>query len=310
MKPALAWSLRIGGTLLGVAYVAYRVEPDEALSALSGVDAATASTALALTAANMFVGTLRWRTLLVAYGADPEQLPPLAELYRRYLVGLFYNTFLPGAVGGDVVRSVGLREAFGGNATASVSVAFVERVLGLAALLTVATSAFFVWPVEGVGGLAPIAALGLAGALGVVVAIAIGKRFADRLPGVLGRPLGRLPELRREGLPGLLGAFGLSTVIHVGVALIGHLFVTAALPGVALSLSLVVIPVGAAAAFFPSVGGLGAREAAFLELYARVGVDRGPALAASLGIFAVTLAVAAVGGALQFAGRSRAERDG
>jgi uncharacterized protein (TIRG00374 family) len=62
------------------------------------------------------------------------------RIFAYYLVGQFYNMFLPTSVGGDVVRSYELGKFSGRQADALASV-FVERYTGVVTLLIVATLA-------------------------------------------------------------------------------------------------------------------------------------------------------------------------
>src|SRR2546421_4796692 len=52
----------------------------------------------------LLAGTLRWHVFLESLGVE---LPLLATL-RLYLVGTFFNAFLPTGVGGDAYKAVGL----------------------------------------------------------------------------------------------------------------------------------------------------------------------------------------------------------
>lgn len=60
---------------------------------------------------------------------------PLTPSIRWFLVGLFFNNFLPGGVGGDLVRICGLKNDARADLIACTAVVFVERLLGLFALL-------------------------------------------------------------------------------------------------------------------------------------------------------------------------------
>ncbi len=53
---------------------------------------------------------------------------------KEYLIGMFFNNFLPSSVGGDVSRMIGATKATG-NKEVAVSSVIVERMIGLVALL-------------------------------------------------------------------------------------------------------------------------------------------------------------------------------
>ena len=292
----LRWG-RIAVTVAAVAYLASRVEPRDVLNAFQRLSLGAAVTAVTVVLFALVLGMIRWRLLLRAYGAiDIPSWPRIAHLYA---VGHFYNVYAPGGVGGDVIRGVASRKAFGdldwASATSGVAVVFVERVVGVSALLVLATGAYLMYPIPGIENLELWAGLGLAGAGAVLVAIAIAPRLAPLLPEKLGKPLRALPRL--HSVWPFLGAILLSLVIHAANVVAGHVIMHSLEPSVTLAQSAVVMPLIGASAFFPfTVGGAGIREAAFAVLYGTVGVPEASAYAASLGLWGTQLLTAGLGG--------------
>jgi hypothetical protein len=240
-----------------------------------------------------------------AYGATST--PPLGTVYRRYLEGFFYNTYLPGGVGGDVVRGVASRDVFArgrttaSSAAAGVAVVLVDRALGLCALLLVAAVALVGGRLGGSGtalaGVEPLW-LGFGGggvAAAGLLAVVLARRVGAWMPRPVGPTLAALPALERPGNMAI--AFALSLVIQVVVALTGHVFL-ARLFDAPLAGSLVLVPVSMASAFLPiSVGGAGVREAAFAALApALVNATAEGAAAVALMLWSTQLLVAAAGG--------------
>ena len=86
----------------------------------------------------ILVSVIKWQGLLQAQGFHV----PLARLYALYLVGGFFNQFLPSTVGGDVVRAyeLGLHTRDSARATASI---FVERLTGFIMLVILALVSLF-----------------------------------------------------------------------------------------------------------------------------------------------------------------------
>jgi uncharacterized membrane protein YbhN (UPF0104 family) len=243
----------------------------------------------------MFAGTLRWRLLMASYGA--QRLPALPYMFRLQLIGLFYN-MLPGAVGGDVLRGVVSRHAFGPQGmSAGLTVVLLERVFGLLALVMLVITVLAFHPVHGLQ-LSPwLLALGVLGSIGALAAIALSRRLAPHLPGVLGKRAAELPELTRPGM--FVLALGTSLANQALVGVMGHLTVMPLAPQVSLLDSLVLSPLAFAAIFFPlTVAGAGTRDAAMVYLYGLLGVSSERAISASLEILVVYLIAAAVGGAL------------
>ena len=290
-------AVRIAVTAAALAWVFSMVEVADLAAALARASPLAFAVAIALTAGNVLVGTIRWRALLGAYGA--ARPPSLGRLARLYLVGFFYNTYLPGAVSGDVVRGIATREAFGdaGSATGSLAVVLVERSLGISGLLLLVTGIFTLHRPQGVPDLRGWGLLGMAVAACAITALAAGHRLARFLPRRAERVARAIPP-PRAATP-FAFALALSLVSHAVVALTGHVLASSLDSRIAIADSLVVVPVAAAAGYFPiTVEGAGAREAAFVALYGTVGLAPADALAASLLLLASQLVVAGAGGVL------------
>jgi uncharacterized membrane protein YbhN (UPF0104 family) len=294
----LRWG-RIGVTVAAVAYLASRVEPRDVLNAFQRLSLGAALAAILVVLFGLACGMVRWRLLLRAYGAiDVPSWPRIAHLY---LVGHFYNTYAPGGVGGDVIRGVASRKAFGdldwASATSGVAVVFIERVIGLSALLVLAAGAYLIQPIPGIENVGLWAALGLAAAGAALIGIGVAPKLAPYLPEKLGKPLRALPRL--YSIWPFLVAIFLSLIIHSCNVLAGHVIIHSLEPSVTLAESTVLMPLIGASAFFPfTVGGAGVREAAFAALYGTVGVPEATAYAASLGFWGTQLLSAGVGGVI------------
>lgn len=294
-RPIFLWTIKLAVTLAAFAFVVSRAELGAAFARLSALPSIALAGAELAVVCSMLVGAARHRALLVAYGA--VAVPSLLECLRLYWAGFFFNTFLPGSVGGDVLRAVEARTAFGdaGGSVASAAVVFVERLLGLAALALVAGAAFLLRPLPGVEGLFVVVVIGMSGAVLGVVAVAGARRVGGRAPGALGVFLRRLPEVRSP--TAFAGAMGLSLASQALVIATGHALVGGLGGGVSFVHTASVVPVGAAAAYFPlTVSGLGVREAAFEVLFERVGMPGERALAFAFAFLAVQWAGALVGG--------------
>jgi hypothetical protein len=212
---------------------------------------------------------------------------------RAQLVGHFYNTFVPGNVTGDVLRAHATRAAFDGP-LGSYMVVGLERFFGLAGLFTLGAIGLLLHPLPGVMRADLLAAVAFATALAVGLLPVVGRSLGSRLPGRPGRWAAGLPVAVRPGLLAVVLAMSVGT--HTIVALTGHVLVSAVAPQVAVSSSIVLVPLAMIATYMPTVAGLGAREAAFVLLFGKIGVAGADATAASLAFMAVYAMVAAVGG--------------
>ncbi len=292
----LRWG-RIAITLAAVAYLASRVDPGEVVAAWRRLSSVAALFALTVALTSFGMGIVRWRLLLRAYGAI--DVPSWARLGHLYIVGHFYNTFVPGGVGGDVLRGIASRKAFGdaswAGATAGVALVFIERVLGVSALLAIVACAYFIRPLPGLENVGLWVGLGLAAGVGALGGIALAPKLAPWLPKKLAEPLRALPRLR--ALWPFIAAIVASLVIHCLNIVTGHAIMHSLDPSVQFSSSAVAMPLVSASGFFPfTVGGAGVREAAFAALYGTVGVPEATAYAGSLIFWATQLIIAGVGG--------------
>ncbi len=290
------------GSSLGFAYIAWTVDLTAVFEVLKTSPAGHFAGAMGVTGAALWVGAFRWRAMLAAYGAPHR--PGVARLAHVYAVGFFYNTYLPGGVGGDVVRGIATREAFGEEGTTrAMTVVLVERLLGLAGLFAVVAGVLVVAPPMGLEPMIPYALVAIAAVLAGVAGIGFARRLSSRLgsSNFIARRLAALPEL--VSFPHLLLGFVFSLGTQSLVAVTGFVVLSGITPDITLAQTFVVVPVVAASAFLPfTVGGAGAREAAFVAMCAvATDVNETDATAASLLLWATQLAVAGLGGVLQVA---------
>jgi len=280
------------------AYILLRQPWPELRAALAGLSLAAIAMAVVLMALTITLGTVRWRFLMSAYGAETR--PPFLRMLRVYFVGQFYNTYVPGGVGGDVLRGVVTRGSFAkGGATAAVAIVFVERALGLLGVLGIAAMAA---PLDAQGALGraflPYCAAGALAVIGMVVAIAHARRVAHYVPARIATILRSLPVLERRG-PFVMGIV-MSLANQLVVALTGHVLLSSIYPPARLASSLLAMPLAAAASFFPlSIAGAGPRDAVLVALYEALGVPRAAGVATALGFLVSVLLVSGLGGILQ-----------
>lgn len=83
------------------------------------------------------LGSIRWRYLLLGCGYDL----PLLKTIRLQMTGFFFNTAMPGAVGGDLVKVLYIiKEQPGHGKTPALMSIFLDRLLGLSGLFLVGLS--------------------------------------------------------------------------------------------------------------------------------------------------------------------------
>lgn len=298
-NPWIIWPLRLGLVLILPGVWLLTFADRQALAATAAqlpLGHLVLATLMILLA--MCVGAIRWRLIMTALGARSRL--GLLSAMRLYLVSYFYNIFIPGAVGGDILRGVLLRRRFD-NAAASYLVVALERVIGLIAL----GCFFLIGLLAGPQFMEPrdaALALGILSALGVgVIVIA---RFSERIYA----RWRAFPPIHAPS--GLVLAFAISFLSHA--ASIGAFAILADgldLPIGLLDLALIV-PVAFVAGVIPiAIVGVGPREVAMVALLRLFQISPERALVLSLSFALINIVIAAIGGLLQLIGRTHTDED-
>jgi glycosyltransferase 2 family protein len=288
-------ALRFFVPALVFAYLLYTVPMGETVASLKAIPVPAAAQGLGIGMLGMLAAALRWHCLFTACAIADR--PSLLQLYRLHLIGSFYNIYLPGGVGGDVIRAIATRPLFGERGIAgALALVMLERALGFSGMLIVVALTFSYFPLGEIPNVMLWSAVGLCVGAVAVVAIATGARVARFLPGPLARFAAALPTVVK--IKPFAAAVVLSVVTQASVILVGHVLISS-LSQVTLKESMVVMPLVGAAQYFPlSVGGAGVREATLMLLYGMVGVAKPAALAGALAFAAVTYVIAGLGGIL------------
>lgn len=137
----MSGSLRFLGRLAFSSFLIWLVLRRTDLVSLAGaleqVDWRLVVLAFALNLPGLLVAAYRWNYLLKIQG---EQIS-LRSLLASYLVGHFFNLFLPTNVGGDISRAYDTGHQRQRSTIRSALVILVERVLGFSALMLIASLA-------------------------------------------------------------------------------------------------------------------------------------------------------------------------
>jgi hypothetical protein len=80
-----------------------------------------------------FVAAIRWHILLKVQKIHLS-IPRVSGLF---LIGMFYNQFLPGGTGGDIIKSYLLLKETPGKATGALLAVVFDRMVGLVALISI-----------------------------------------------------------------------------------------------------------------------------------------------------------------------------
>jgi uncharacterized protein (TIRG00374 family) len=236
----------------------------------------------------LFITFFRWYLLVRA-----QDLPfTVRSAVRLGLVSYFFNSILPGSVGGDVLKAVSVARDQR-RQTVAVATILIDRVIGLWALAwLVALAGGIFWAL---GNRTLVENEALKTIVRVTAAIVIGSAMVWSLMGLftaerseaMAQRLARIPKLgnplaelwracwmfRRKDKAVAI-ALGMTLVGHLGWVFIFHLCVSS-FPDVDSATfpeHLLIVPVGMTAqALFPLPGGVGGGEAAYGWLYTLLG---------------------------------------
>jgi glycosyltransferase 2 family protein len=263
-------------------------------------------TALAAYAATQSVAVWRWQRLLRAQHVEVAS----KLLTDSMWVSMFFNNFLPSNIGGDVVRIADTAPA-AGSKTLATTVILVDRVLGLSALVIIASSGALVASLLGVH-IPGARWLWLATGLGAVAAI-----FVIAIPQLVGHMLLPVRALNRPWLDeraqrledavirfrkapsALLGAFAGALVVQITIVAFYLLTAEGLSVPLPIFLGAVLIPVSLVVQMAPiSINGFGVREAVFAFFFRRFGLPTDAAVALSLVSTGMVMGLSLVGGLL------------
>jgi hypothetical protein len=135
MKKTLTLIAKIAVSVLILIYLFRQVEIGKLLSELGSTDLKYFSAAVLFYFFIQAVSAYRWYLLLKPLGMETSY----SKLLSFYFLGMYFNWFLPSAIGGDVFRIYYLNKETKRLSAATTSV-FIDRDFGMAALLLIATA--------------------------------------------------------------------------------------------------------------------------------------------------------------------------
>ena len=263
--------------------------------------------AIALIILALLVSAIKWGILLRAQVATIS----LPYLFNTYLVGLFFNNFLPSNVGGDVARIADIAKRTGKAPEATASVIGERLISGMALALTALIGLLFSPQVSGqfapiVGGLILffVFVMGLFASrrakriISTVIRRLLGPKWFERI----GRVAGSIALAIRNPSTFLWAMFW-SFAFHITLVLVNYAIFIALNINLPLISFVLYVPIIAAIQLVPvSVNGFGVREVAYVYFFGTVGVSSSGAAAASL-LFGILVMLVSLPGGLIFASR-------
>ncbi len=255
----------------------------------------------------------KWQAILTAMGLRL----PFRQLAQIYLLGTFFNNFLPTMIGGDAARVYYLGRQHG-YATIATSV-LVDRGLGF--LSTAAWGSALVWWLD-ITTPAFVVARQMLTALGIVLAVVVIAALTMRLAPVVVvlrrlRPLRRIAEglelVRKRGRPlrrrpVALGVVLVSSFLYFLPLAWAYQTYFRLASGLEVPYAAIVVVLAAIAILsnIPiSLNGIGLREQLHYLLFGSLGVSKELAVGISLIVFSQFLILSALGGLVWLRQRDR-----
>jgi glycosyltransferase 2 family protein len=290
--------------------VAWTIGPLELWRTLCLIHPVAMAVSLALMGATLILGVVRWRMVLEVQGLHL----PLRRATGISFVAHFFNSFLLGSTGGDLMKAYYAARETHHKKTEAVVTVFVDRLIGLWALLLFAAvmmlpNAPLLLRHDALSAPSLLILLMLA-ALSVVLSVAfwggVSRRFPQARHWLRKLPKGELIERSLDSCRQfgkhrrfLLKTVAMSVVINIVWVL--QIMVLAA--GLGLNISpmalFVIVPVIFCISALPiTPSGLGVRENLFVLMLAipEIGVPKTSALSLSLLAYASSLCWSLVGG--------------
>jgi uncharacterized protein (TIRG00374 family) len=304
VKTVLRITISVG--LLG--YLIYHADPLKILNLLNGIWQGEGtlflfSAVLLFILAYIFLA-VRWQVLVKGYGLNI----PTYVLFKYYLIGLFFNNFLPTGIGGDVMRIYNLIRNSGERTIGFASV-MTERLMGITATLILSIGALLLISDQ----FKNLPLLLLAVFLLIFIILFFFLIFQNRFFDLVTRLVQNVKILRLgERILKFLDALRFyrdKKIIYLKILLITLFtqtllilmtwFLTRALAlEVPLYYLFFVVPVTFLLTMLPSINGLGVREGGFVILLGKIGISEAAAVSLSFLSILIPMIISVAGGIL------------
>lgn len=291
-----------------LSYLIYLADPIKILSVLDQVWYKNGIIYLSIGAClfliSLIVLSFRWQILISGYGLKI----PTSLLFKYYLIGLFFNNFLPTGIGGDVLRIYNLIQS-SGNRTVGFASVITERILGISSTLILALISILLLHEEFKNNLLLYIVVGMIVLVGLFFTMTFNEKVAVFIEFFTKRiTLFRLGE-RIEKFLDAIRFYSDSKIIYVKilmVSLFGQILIIIKVYCLALALGIqvnpivifLVVPIASILSMMPSINGIGFRDGGYVILLAKVGVSKAAALSLSFLALFIPVLISISGGVL------------
>jgi uncharacterized protein (TIRG00374 family) len=305
MKIPTYWFKLAAGIIIIILLLLFKVNLSEVGTEFLNSDLRWIVLAGLLHIIGLLISAYRWQLLLSAHDVKA----PLWDLILSYLIGGFFNNFLPTRVGGDVYRMVDSKK-YSGSLMRPFAVIIVERLTGIYGLLLIGITAVALYPrFEDIRTFAiALFSLTIGGFLAVLAfygSETFGnwlKRVASKLPAkISGKALEMFDAFWHfsKSKEIVFFAFLLGLLLQVNVILYYYLIARALDMPMSLLDTSIVMPLLICIQLLPlTPNGIGVREFSYIYLLQPLGVSNAMAVAFSLWDYILTFFYGLIGGIL------------
>lgn len=284
----IALKLAISSSLLYLVLTKTGIE--EVFLTLKSVSILSFIAAVALYIVAQMTSTIRWKLLL------PEGIG-IRRVFSLYMIGAFFNTLLPGVIGGDAVKGFYLYQLTGKGSMSLASV-FMDRYIGFIGLIIICTLSFpFGYKYFSGSHLEWMLPF-------VIVSFIIASFLIFGLR--LGRQIRLLSEFYayfhtyRNQTRIILQALGLSIILQLMVIFTVYVLALGMGQDIPFLVFLIFLPLIILFTMIPvSISGLGVRESAFVLFFGLVGMKPEVSTALSL-LWFLTVTTASLIGLIEY----------
>lgn len=306
MKKLLSLALKIlisGALLVYLFYFSDIVDIEEVASTLRETRLSIFMCVLLIGIGNVLITSKRWSLFL------PEEIQ-YSRAVSLYLIGYFFSTFLPGRIGGDIIKSYYVYRDTGVGGVSVLSVV-IDRYLGLGAIIGISLGAC-------AGGYSYFKGSDIVWFVPAVCIVFLMASFLfwkmnwGKIRGLNALYI-HLSEYKKKKRF-IYQGFALSLLVQAMCILEVYLLSIAIGLKVPIIYFLIFVPVINALTAIPvTVAGLGVREVSFTTLFhmffSELGVTSSQAVSLSLLTFATMVAINLLGGIEYFRIRALTEKD-
>jgi uncharacterized protein (TIRG00374 family) len=302
LKTVFKAVLSIG--LLG--YLIYIADPEQILEVLDHVWYENGIIYLFIAAClfliSLLVLSVRWQILVSGYGLKI----PTRTLFKFYLIGLFFNNFLPTGIGGDVLRIYNLIQSTG-DRTISFASVMTERLLGITSTLILALISILLMRDEFRTNFVLYIVVSMITLVIVFFSIVFSKNLAIPIENFTVKlKVLRLGERIQKFLDAIR-FYSDSKIVYIkilAISLVGQVIIIVKVYCLALALGIevtfvymfLVVPISIILSMLPSINGIGFRDGGYVVLLAKIGVSKAAALSLSFLALFIPMLISISGG--------------